>query len=344
MNLAGPELWSSCHYSPAVVRPAFAVRFDLRNPAFTGISGADRYRAALEMAEWAEEHGALMVVLSEHHGCDDGYLPSALTMAAAVAARTSRVMIQVAAVVASLHDPLRLAEDAAVVDLVSGGRLRIVVAAGYVPGEFDMFGASLAARGSRVDETITVLRQAWTGEPFAYRGRTVQVTPRPHQPGGPALSVGGSTAAAARRAARLGADFMPSVPEVWEHYRAERVAMGAADPGPGFGVTSSFTFVADDVEQAWESIGPCALHDAAQYGRWAVEGGIAGSTGYEQAPDIETLRAGEHYRVLTPTALRAELAAAAFPFVMLNPMMGGIPPDVAWRSLRLFATDVLAGD
>ena len=323
------------------MRPAFAVRFDLRNPAFAGVSGTDRYQAALEMAEWAEANGALMVVLSEHHGCDDGYLPSALTMAAAVAARTSRVLIQVAAAVASLHDPLRLAEEAAVVDLISGGRLRLVVAAGYVPSEFEMFDAPLADRGKRVDETINVLRQAWTGEPFEFRGRSVQVTPRPHQPGGPPLSVGGSTAAAARRAARLGADFMPSVPEVWQHYRAERLAMGDADPGPGFGGTSSFTFVADDVEREWEVIGPYALHDAAEYGRWAVEGGVAGSTGYETAPDVAGLRAGDQYRVLTPATLVGELDAAPFPFVMLHPMMGGIPPDAAWRSLRLFETDVL---
>lgn len=325
--------------SPAV-EVTFAVRFDLRNPDFAGVSGVDRYRAALDMAEWADEQGALMVVLSEHHGCDDGYLPSALAMAAAVAARTSRVLVQVAAVVASLHDPLRLAEDAAVVDLISGGRLRLVVAAGYVPSEFGMFDAPLADRGRRVDETISVLRRAWTGEPFEYRGRTVRVTPRPHQPDGPPLAVGGSSAAAARRAARLGADFMPSVPDVWDHYRAERVAMGERDPGPGFGATSSFTFVADDVERAWAAIGPYAMHDAAEYGRWAVEGGIAGSTGYERAPDLVALRAGGHYRVLTPHALVDELAAAPFPFVMLHPMMGGIPPDAAWESLRSFESAV----
>jgi alkanesulfonate monooxygenase SsuD/methylene tetrahydromethanopterin reductase-like flavin-dependent oxidoreductase (luciferase family) len=324
------------------VRPAFAVRFDLRNPAFAGVTGAERYGAALAMAEWADEHGALMVVLSEHHGCDDGYLPSALTMAAAVAARTERVLIQVAAVVASLHDPLRLAEEAAVVDLLSAGRLRIVVAAGYVPDEFDMFGAPPAERGRRVDETIRVLRQSWTGEPFEYRGRTVRVTPPPAQPGGPALAVGGSTPAAARRAARLGADFMPSVPDVWEHYRAERIAMGEPDPGPGFGVTSSFTFVAEDVDRAWDTIGPYALHDAAEYGRWAVEGGVAGATGYERAADVAALREGDHYRVLTPDTLRAELSAAPFPFVMLHPMMGGIPPQAAWESLHLFEREVLA--
>src|SRR5688572_17267963 len=74
---AGPVPTRRHRYSPACVRPAFAVRFDLRNPAFAGVSGTDRYQAALDMAEWADANGSLMVVLSEHHGCDDGYLPSA---------------------------------------------------------------------------------------------------------------------------------------------------------------------------------------------------------------------------------------------------------------------------
>ena len=319
------------------MRPAFAVRFDLRNPAFAGVSGVDRYRAALEMAEWADEHGALAVVLNEHHGCDDGYLPSALTMAAAVAARTSRVVIQVAAVVASLHDPLRLAEESAVVDLISGGRLRLVVAAGYVPSEFAMFDAALADRGRRVDETVSVLRQAWTGEPFEYRGRTVQVTPRPHQAGGPPLSVGGSSAAAARRGGAtrrrvhaIGPGGLGALPR-----RAPRDGRARSGPRVRRHVVVHVhrrrcrAGVGDD-----RSLRACTT--PREYGRWAAEGGIAGSTGYEQAPDIAALRAGGHYRVLTPDALVDELGAAPFPFVMLHPMMGGIPPDSAWESLRSF--------
>src|ERR1700736_7014666 len=87
----------------------FGLRFDFRNPAFAGPSMPERYRAALDMVEWADQLGFVSVILSEHHGSDDGYLPSPLTMAAAVAARTKHIRISVPAVVASLHDPLRLA-------------------------------------------------------------------------------------------------------------------------------------------------------------------------------------------------------------------------------------------
>ena len=115
------------------------MRFDLRNPEFAGVSIAERYAAALEMVEFAERNGFIMIILSEHHGSPDGYLPSALPFAAAVAARTKNPRILVAALVSSFHDPLKAAEDVAVVDAISGGRLDVVIANGYALHEFDMF-------------------------------------------------------------------------------------------------------------------------------------------------------------------------------------------------------------
>ena len=120
----------------------YGIRFDLRNPKVAGTTMTERYRAAIEMVEWADRLGFLIVVLSEHHASEDGYLPSPLTMAAAMAARSQNIRIQIAAIVASFHDPLRLAEDVAVVDLISGGRLDLVVTNGYVGREFAMFGPS----------------------------------------------------------------------------------------------------------------------------------------------------------------------------------------------------------
>src|SRR3977135_4482055 len=140
-------------------------------------------------------------------------------MAAAMAARTQHARIQIAALIAPFHDPLRLAEDIAVVDLLSGGRLDLVIANGYVPGEFDMFGCELSDRVKRTTETVGTLKQAWTGAPFEFRGRTVQVTPAPAQPGGPKISLGGSGPAAARRAARIADGFMPSSPAILDVYR-----------------------------------------------------------------------------------------------------------------------------
>jgi alkanesulfonate monooxygenase SsuD/methylene tetrahydromethanopterin reductase-like flavin-dependent oxidoreductase (luciferase family) len=185
----------------------FMLRFDMRAPPDGPADIRDLYAAALDMAVWGEEHGALTIVVSEHHASPDGYLPSPLLLAAAIAARTSSVPITVAALLVPLHDPVRLAEDMAVLDVISRGRVAYVAGLGYRAEEYAMFGHSLADRGRRMDECLTVLQRAWSGEAFEHNGRTVQVTPPPATPGGPMLFYGGGSRAAARRAARFGLGF-----------------------------------------------------------------------------------------------------------------------------------------
>jgi alkanesulfonate monooxygenase SsuD/methylene tetrahydromethanopterin reductase-like flavin-dependent oxidoreductase (luciferase family) len=318
------------------------MRFDLRNPAFAGVPIADRYAAALDMTEYADRNGFLMVILSEHHGSPDGYLPSALPFAAAVAARTKNLRILVAALVSSFHDPLKVAEDAAVVDAISGGRLDLVVTNGYARHEFEMWDVPMGKRVARTTELLQTLQKAFTGEPFEYRGRTVQVTPAPVQPGGPPLQLGGSSEPAARRAARLGTGFMPSGEEIWEHYRAAVIEFGRDDPGPYLGGDTSFFHVTEDVDRGWELIGPHALHEANSYGKWMVEAGIGAEGGYTPFENLEQLKATGQYRVITPQQLIDELKAGGpFASATLHPMMGGIPPEVAWESLRLIESVVI---
>jgi alkanesulfonate monooxygenase SsuD/methylene tetrahydromethanopterin reductase-like flavin-dependent oxidoreductase (luciferase family) len=319
----------------------FGLRFDFRNPAIGGTTVAERYRAALDMTAWADRLGFVYAVLSEHHGSPDGYLPSPLPMAAAIAARTERIRIQIAALIAPFHDPLRLAEDLAVVDQISNGRLDIVVANGYVPGEFAMFGAPIEERVKRTVETVRALKDAWTGEPFEFRGRTVQVTPAACQPGGPKISLGGSTEAAARRAARIADGFVPSTPEVWSYYRDEMLQLGKPDPGPGYGANTGMFHLCHDRDKGWAQIAPYAMHEMNAYGDWLQSGGVSGG-GYEPISDADTLRETGQYRVLTPDDLVAQLEEQGpFGFALFHPMMGGIPPDVAWESLQLFEHEVL---
>ena len=154
----------------------FGLRFDLRNPEIAGTTMAERYSAALDMAQWADGLDCMSISVSEHHGSPDGYLPSPIPMVAAMAARTSRSRFMIAALLAPFYDPLRLAEDLAVLDNLSNGRVDVIVAAGYVPDEFAMFDVPMSARASRVTETVHTLRAAFTGEPFEYRGRTVRIT------------------------------------------------------------------------------------------------------------------------------------------------------------------------
>jgi alkanesulfonate monooxygenase SsuD/methylene tetrahydromethanopterin reductase-like flavin-dependent oxidoreductase (luciferase family) len=320
----------------------FGMRFDFRVPAFAPGTVSERYQAALDMAQWADEVGFGFVNLSEHHGCDDGYLPSPLPVAAAMAARTKDLRITIGAMVPSFHDPLRLAEDIAVVDLLSGGRVAVTLTNGYVASEFDMYGVALSERPRRTTEAVEVLRKAWTGEPFEHRGRTVQVRPTPATPGGPPIQLGGSTEAAARRAARIADGFMPSTPEIFEFYRDELRLLGKPDPGPYPGADTGVVHLAEDVDAAWEELAPYAMHEVNAYGKWAADAGTFTAGGYDTYDDPDELRASGRYRVLTPEQFVEELGAAGpFAFAMFHPLVGGLPPEAGWRSLHLLQHEVL---
>lgn len=317
----------------------FALRFDFRNPDIAGTSMAERYAAAIEMAEWADRLGCVTITISEHHGSPDGYLPSPIPMVAAMAARTTNVRFMIAAVIAPFHDPLRLAEDLVVLDNLSNGRVDLIVAGGYVHEEFAMFDVPMNQRGKRVTEAVATLKAAFTGEPFEYRGRTVQVTPAPFRPGGPTISLGGSSEPAARRAARIADGFMPSVPEVWDFYRDEVVKLGRPDPGSSPIGGTQVVALAEDAEKGWEQMAPFFLHEMNAYGAWQAQDNVAAP--YRTVGDVEELRATGQYRVLTPDQFIDEQKGSPFPFTMFHPLCGGIPPELAWSSLRLFEHEVL---
>src|SRR5207248_2656991 len=150
---------------------------------------------------------------------------------------------------------------------------------GYRPEEYELFGRRINERGRRMDECLTVLKQAWSGEPFTYEGRTVRVTPTPVTPGGPPLMYGGGSRAAARRAARFDLGFFAQTwaPGLEDAYREECARLGN-EPGmcfiPASGTATSM-FVAEDVDRAWKEIGPFMLHDAQMYASWLGDGAAA---------------------------------------------------------------------
>ena len=119
----------------------FTMRFDMRGPGATPDQRADLYQAAIDMAAWADGCGCVSVVLSEHHRSPDGYLPSPLPLAGAMAAVTKTTPIVVAATLLPFYDPVRLAEDMIVLDHISRGRMMFVLGIGYRPEEYDLYGA-----------------------------------------------------------------------------------------------------------------------------------------------------------------------------------------------------------
>ena len=319
----------------------FTLRFDLRAPA-AGAPIRDLYSAALEMTEWGEKNGCVAVILSEHHASPDGYLPAPMVLASALAARTKSLPIQIAALLVPLHDPIELAEQMAVLDIVSGGRVSYVTAIGYRPEEYAMFGRDIKQRGRRMEACLDALKKAWTGEPFEFEGRSVRVTPTPLSPGGPALLMGGNSEPAARRAARFGMGLLAEGgdPKIETIYREECAKQGV-EPGmcivpPAGTVTSAF--VAEDPDRAWADLGPYLLHDARMYAAWMGDAHTAASK--SAAADVDALRAENGaYRIFTPEEAVEHVRASGL--LLLQPLCGGLPPEKAWPSLELVASKVM---
>ena len=319
----------------------FLLRFDMRAPAF-GAPTSELYAAALEMASFAEGHGALAVAVSEHHTMEDGYLPSPLVLATAMAARTSSLSIMTAALILPLYDPIRLAEDMVVLDIISGGRVSYVMAVGYRPEEFEHHGADFHGRGRLVDEQLRLLLRAKTGEAFEHDGRRIHVTPAPVTPGGPRVMWGGGSPAAARRAGRHGLDFFAQGggPELEAIY-AE--AARAAGHEPGFCMippvdSATTVFVADDLDAAWAELGPHLLHDVLSYA--AINEGNTHTASLSTATTVEELRAeNRSHRVVTVDDAVAMVKGGSP--LALQPLAGGLPPEIAWRYLRTVTDEVL---
>ncbi|MFJ4469403.1 LLM class flavin-dependent oxidoreductase [Streptomyces sp. NPDC089424] len=317
--------------------PVSVVRFNLVEPGATPASLHARYRTALEMARYADDHGITTVQTEEHHGVPDNWLPSPFTFAGAVLGATRHLAVTVSAVIGPLHDPLRLAEDIAVLDLLSGGRLVTVAGIGYRPQEYELFGVDWAARGRLQDEVLETVLRAWTGEEFTYRGRTVRVTPRPYSDPHPLLLVGGSSRAAARRAARLGLPFFPSahLPELEAYYKERLVEYGTGGWTMMPAAETPLLHLAEDPDRTWAEHGGHFLHEARTYASW--QSADIRSAVRSAATTVAELRAEGVYRVLTPDACVAQ----GLDNLVLHPLAGGMPLEEGWRSLRLFCEKVL---
>ncbi|MFF4489089.1 LLM class flavin-dependent oxidoreductase [Streptomyces sp. NPDC001544] len=317
--------------------PVTVVRFNLVEPGASPAALGSRYRAALEMAAYADERGVTTVQTEEHHGADDNWLPTPFAFAGAVFGATRRIAVTVSAIIGPLHDPLRLAEEIAVLDLLSGGRLVTVAGIGYRPEEYALFDVEWKRRGRLQDELLETLLKAWTGEEFEYRGRTVRVTPRPLSDPHPLLLVGGSSRAAARRAARLGLPFFPSahLPELEAYYKEQLVAHGTEGWTMMPAAETPLLHLAEDPDRTWAEYGEHFLHEARTYASW--QSSDIRSAVRSSATTVPELRAEGVYRVLTPE----ECLAQGLDNLVLHPLAGGMPVEEGWRSLRLFAERVV---
>ena len=330
--------------------------FTAQVPPDSGRTFVREYQEMVDLVRLAETLGFDSAWVSEHHGSGDGYMPSLLPTLAAFAAATERIKLGTGVLLTPFHHPLRLAEDAATVDLISGGRLILGLGLAWREEEFRMFGIPLNERVRRTVETIDILRRAWTGERFSYDGRVfsfdrVQVTPPPARDGGPPIFLGGSAKPAIRRAGRLSDGYLRTRSGAVDSMRrdlqiAEEAAREAGrDPGAmAFGQLQN-AFVWEDGD-AWSLVAPFVRNHLGIYRGWD-QGGDTPERGFVLSPPED-----EELRRLTPAGTPQQVTHALRPMVeafagreefhlVIRLQYPGMDFDTAARGVELFAERVI---
>jgi alkanesulfonate monooxygenase SsuD/methylene tetrahydromethanopterin reductase-like flavin-dependent oxidoreductase (luciferase family) len=305
------------------------------------------YADALALAAEAEQAGFDSVWVSEHHFLDDAYMPSLLAMCAAIAARTRSVQIGTGVLLAPLIHPLRLAEDAATVDLISGGRLILGLGLGWRAEELDAFGVASRDRVRLTEEAVRVCRAAW-GDGLA---DGVAVTPKPPRPGGPPIWLGAMVEPALRRAGRIADGLMATevTPESFgEQVKWAREAAAQAGRDPDALALSLHlpTFAWPD-DGGWERVRDFHWHVAWKYEDMedarARTGPPAAAPPFPAAREVE-LRAG--IVLGTPEQVAEQLhafqdAAGGPLHYVARLYWPGMDPGLQREALHVFAEGVL---
>lgn len=323
------------------------VVYDFRNPPESGMRTPDLYAAILEQVTWLDSLGLDLVWFTEHHFVDDGYLPSWIPAASAMAARTRHVRFSCDVCLLPFNHPIRLAEDLAVLDNISGGRVEIGVGLGYAVHEFRGFGIPQSRRLSYTDEGLEVLTRAFTGERFSFQGKRydftdVRITPGYVQPGGPPLWVAALAEAGALRAARFGANLLPQGPRAraLDPWHAALKQAGRDPSKYRVGIIRS-CLVTDDAERDFAPIRVAERRRMALYNQFRAEsgghGGVAGITEEQRIP--------QGWIVDTLDECVAKMAAFIREYGLTDIVCWAVPPgirpDQMNRHLERYATELV---
>jgi alkanesulfonate monooxygenase SsuD/methylene tetrahydromethanopterin reductase-like flavin-dependent oxidoreductase (luciferase family) len=260
----------------------FGLWYDFRNPPAWKRPYDQLYGEIFDQIVWGEQHGFEDIWLSEHHFIEDGYSPSLLPIAAAIAARTKKIRIGTSVMLLPFHNPVRLAEDGATVDVISGGRFELGVGTGYKVEEFDGFAVPSKERGGRTNEGLEIIRRLWEGETLTFKGRYYEVnaaklTPEPIQRPRPPLWVGGFTPPAIRRAAKYGDGYIGVnvTKDLYNRYLAELEKLGKPTTNLRVAGGKFFLIASNDPEKTWNEAADHVIYQVNAYSEWAQKAGMA---------------------------------------------------------------------
>src|SRR5271166_2381608 len=304
------------------------LRFNFGSPQGEPHTQGELIRAALELAQWGESKGITSISVDEHHVTGHGWSCNPIMAAAMFLARTSTMIASVDCALGPLWNPVRLAEDIALVDNMSRGRLHTTVGLGYRTVEYDSLGVDFGQRGKLMDDLVERMVSVCTG-----------TWSQPHPP----LYVGGGVRATARRAARfkLPLSLADHLPEIAAYYRELCSGAGITPfilmPGA---TNRGMIYLHEDPDRAWAALGDHILWEAVTYGGWSTE-----ERSLMHLPGVQTLdqvKTSGRYRFLTPDQLIAEVRdAEGYGPLVMHPLVGGMPVDEAWNSVQLLTDKVL---
>lgn len=326
---------------------SFGYLYDMRNPQAWRRDPTALYRETLDLVAETEALGFAGAWVPEHHGAEDGYCPAPNVMLAAMAARTSRIRLGSAIALAPLYDPVRFAEECAVLDILAGGRLEMALAIGYRKREYDAFGQAFNRRGARFDEFLQIVRALWAGQSVDFAGQhyTVQgarlcpPAPRGHIP----LYIGGFAEKALERVAKY-ADGYFGNEDVCDLYFRKVREQGKEPASAGIRIQGLFYVVAHDKAAAMEELAPYYHHVNNTYGAWLNEDKAIGIDDPALKPmSLDAFKASGILTITTPNEAVAYFQAmrARMPvnhFMMARPP--GLPAERFHHYASLFAQEV----
>jgi hypothetical protein len=327
--------------------------FSFRNPAAWRRPFTETYRNELALIEEAERLGYDTIWLTEHHFADDGYSPSIIPIAAAVAARTERVRIGFNLLLLPLHDAVRMAEDIATLDVLSGGRIDVGLGQGYARHEFEGFGVDRADRLGLFREGLDVLKGLWTSDTFSYSGKhynikQARLSPKPVQQPMPPLWIGATSEPGVRRAGLRGTNLLgltnPKLQQVYEQARVE----AGLPIETARALQLHWAHIGETDDDAWNEAAPHFHHLLSVYAQWIIEAEDPGNTVRNAViPPVEELRNtrpvlfkpafGDPATVAE--SLNRSIGAVRTTHLALG-MLPGMDPQVARASMERFTRSV----
>ncbi|MGR8921363.1 MAG: LLM class flavin-dependent oxidoreductase [Gammaproteobacteria bacterium] len=332
----------------------FGFMEDFRNPVKWRRPFPELYRQILDQIAHCETLGFDNVWLTEHHFTEDGYNPSLMTTAAAVAMRTSRIRIGTFIVILPYQHPVLMAEEVANVDILSDGRFEFGVGQGYSHYEFDTFCMNRSERGVRTRESIALIERLFTEDLVTHDGRFYQVkearlSPKPVQQPRPPIWIGARGPKAITRAAEMGYHLMATIgPDPAPTY-LEALAAAGRKPEEFNIAQLRMVYCAETEDQAWDECQDHLWHMLEFYQDILSEANDAEGDDrplpVSRPADMRHSVLAEHFMIGTPDQVAAKLERFQQEFTctdfIMNSQFPGLDPAKGTRALEMFAREVM---